>query len=332
MTQLRNDLVVSVCVADMSESEADFENVRALARQLDAIYRFREIILVVGAAEGGAFLGLVQEVPDVRLLLASPGTSHYDRRAIAANEAIGDVVLIGSADEIGHLDVVSLLQQVETSDSIVLVRRSTRRPVRTVLFWPLHTLGRMAGFNVNDAYLQTNAMTRSLLNHLLAHPEPQLALRFPPRDPRLPVVTDALSSDTPSPVNSWHLRRRMQVMLKLLVYLAPKLLIVVSISSVILVLLGLGFGVYVLGAWIMLESLAEGWLTTSAMLSLSATFVGLSMLGISLGLQQVLAQNTRSTRDPIAKEVNRIDLFGKVGSELNVELSGEASRAQRRGS
>jgi len=68
---------------------------------------------------------------------------------------------------------------------------------------------------------------------------------------------------------------------------------------------------------------APGWLTTNTMLAVSAVFMGVSTLGLSLGLQHVLRQNARDKGERVSEEVNRIDLFGKVSADLNVELESE---------
>ena len=109
--------------------------------------------------------------------------------------------------------------------------------------------------------------------------------------------------------------------------MAPILLMLVTLSSTVLTLLGFGYAVYVVGVWIFLDNLAPGWLTTSAMLSLSATFMGISILGLSLGLQKVLSQKSQNNLETIAHEINRIDLFGKVASDLNVDLDRDAPQA-----
>ena len=79
-----------------------------------------------------------------------------------------------------------------------------------------------------------------------------------------------------------------------------------------------------MGVWIFLDNLAPGWLTTSAMLSLSATFIGASILGLSLGLQQVLNDVSKRNPDKIINEINRLDLFSKVAFDLNVDLNRDA--------
>lgn len=320
----REDVVISVCFSDLPATDAAFQAIRDLAERLDALYRFREIILAVDDAGHSSYLNLVEQISDIRLFTFHPGIGYYDRRVIVAEEAIGDIVLIGSADEIAHLDFLVMLEQAEDSKSIVMAVRSVPRPVRTGLSAAITALGRLAGFEVNLKYLRTTAMPRTLLNQIISHSEPELALRFPPRDPGLLLTFLFADGKVPPRKKLGQFRRRMQLLQKLLVYLAPTLLMFVSASSTILALFGIGYALYTVGSWVFIENLAPGWLTTSAMLSLSASFMGFSMLGLSLGLQQLLNQQRKMRVDRVAHEVNRIDLFGKVASDLNVEMENDA--------
>ena len=325
----REDVVVSVCFSDLPAGEKTARAIRELAQRLDAVYRFREIILVVDDAEREAFLPLVEQVRDLRLFVVRRGTEYYERRVIAAEEAIGDLVVIGNVDEIGAMDLLAFLDHAEKSGAITLANEQARRPVKSLLATPFMVLGRLAGFKVNPSDFQTIALPRTLLNHILAHDDPRLALRFPPRDPRLPSETFAAVQNVASRsafANGafGHFSRRAQLLQAMLVYLAPALLSLVAFSSSLLTLLGLAYAVYIVGALIVVDTLAPGWLTTSTMLAISAIFMGVSTLGLSLGLQHLLKVQAKDRLERVSEEVNRIDLFGKVAQDLNVELDRDA--------
>lgn len=53
---------------------------------------------------------------------------------------------------------------------------------------------------------------------------------------------------------------------------------------------------------------------------MTACFMGIAVLGLSLGMQQLLMQQRKTSLENVAHEVNRIDLFGKVASDLNVDI------------
>lgn len=322
----REDILVSICFSDLPATNEAFVALRNLAHRLDQRFRFREIILVVDDNGHEDYLPLVAQIADLRLFTIRPGNSYYERRVIAAEEAIGDVVLVGNSEEMEYIDLLEMVERSGSQNVILLATRSIRHSVRGGLSAPLTALGRAAGFKVNLNDLQTIALPRSQLNQILSHSDPELALRFPPRDPRLPLSFFSVEDNVPFNGGFFQLKRRVQLLQKLLVYLAPILLMLVTLSSTILSLLGIGYAIYVAGVWILLDDLAAGWLTTSAMLSLSATFMGISILGLSLGLQQVLNNRSKNNLEKIAHEINRVDLFGKVASDLNVDLDGNVPR------
>lgn len=315
----REDVVVSVCFSELPAREATFQTLRDLAATLDAAYRFREIILVVDDTQRAAFLQLVTEIANLRLFVVRRGTEYYHRRVIAAEEAIGDLVVIGNLDEIAQLDVIAFLENSERKNAVTMAFRAARRPVKRLLAWPFIALGKLAGFNVDPSDFQSIAVPRTQLNLLLAHDEPRLALRFPPRDPRLSLDWFRTDRDVASRTAFIGIARRAQLLQTLLVYLTPTILLVVAISSTLLALLGLAYAAYIIGVVIVKDTLAPGWLTTNAMLAVSAVFMGLSTLGLSLGLQHLLRQQTRHRGAVVPEEVNRIDLFQQVAFDLNVE-------------
>lgn len=320
----REDVVVSLCFPNLPAGERSFEIVRKLAATLDQVYRFREIILVVEDTQREAFLPLVEQVSDLRLFVVRKGTEYYERRVIAAEEAIGDLVLVGHEEEVAEMDVVAFLDQAEQSNAIAIANCAIRRPLKDCLAWPFIALGRLAGFKVNPSDFQTVAMPRTLLNHVLAHDEPRLALRCTPRDPRLPTAQFTAVKNVASRSAFKDFARRMELLQTLLVYLTPLILSVVAISSTILALLGMVYAAYIVGAVFVVDTLAPGWLTTNTMLAVSAIFMGVSTLGLSLGLQHLLKQHSRGKGERVSEEVNRIDLFGKVATDLNVELESES--------
>ncbi len=325
----REDVVVSVCFSDLPTCAATFQTLRDVAATLDQAYRFREIILVVDDTQRAAFLDVVRDVPNLRLFVVRHGTEYYDRRVMAAEEAIGDLVVIGNIDEIAELDLIAFLDHAERSNTVTMAFRATRRPVKRLLAWPFIALGKLAGFNVDPSDFQSIAVPRTLLNLLLAHDEPRLALRFPPRDPRLPLDWFRTDRNVAARTAFMGLGRRVQLLQTLLVYLTPTILSVVALSSTILALVGMAYAAYIIGALLMVDRLAPGWLTTNAMLAVSAVFMGMSTLGLSLGLQHLLKQQRRLKGDLVPEEVNRIDLFHQVAFDLNVELESDAAPLAR---
>ncbi len=311
----REDVLVSVCFGELPVDAGTLDGVAALARRLDARFRFREIVVVTEESRSDALLPLVRKVENMRLFTVRDRTSFYRRRVIAADEAIGDVVVLANPAELRHLDLVAMIERAADDQQLVLAVRAAGMVQRT-LTSPVVVLGRLAGFKVGPRDLQTMAAPRTLLNQLLIHPDPDLALRFPPRHVCVPLAFFTATSDK-SIRSAASRSRRLALLQKLLVYMAPRLLMAVTVVSALLASTGFLYALYVLGAWVVLADLASGWLTLSAMLSLTAFFLGISIMGLSLGLQHLLARADRDSFDGVVSEINRVDLFGKVAADLN---------------
>lgn len=316
----RDDLVVSVCITDITPSPTTFAAIQEFAKRLESRYRFNEMIVVVGAEHKEAFHPLIRSVPNLRLFSVTHAMSRYQRRVVGAQEAIGDVVLIASLDDLDSLDAIAMLDQAADKGQLIIGLRAEPHGMERFISLPLMALGRAAGFKVGLLFTQTLALPRTLINHILDHSAPDLALRFPPRDPRIPLGFVTGNSSNRVKRETSENASRLGLIQTLVVYMAPRVLAAVISSSLILTLLGLGFAVYVLGVWLFVSDIAQGWLTTSMMLSLTALFFGVSVFGLSIGLQHLIQLQRRDRFENVVEEVNKIDLFGHVASELNVDL------------
>jgi hypothetical protein len=316
----REDILVSVCLIDINASEAAFTEVAEFAQLLDAHFRFREIVLVVKAADHEAYLPLVRKVENLRLLLVREGLSSYSERVVSAAEAIGDVVLLAAPEQFDTLDHIAMIEAAADQGRIIVGLRAEPRGINRLLSLALALAGRVAGFRAGLRDGPTMALPRTLLNQLLDHSDPDLALRFVPRDTAFPSINVASSTVATAPREKRAAVRRFELIQKLVVHMAPLVLTVVTVISGLLTCLGLFYAVYVVGVWFLKPSVQPGWLTISVMLSLTTTFLGTSIFGLSVGLQRLLAMLRRDSFDNVVQEVNQIDLFGQVTSELNVDL------------
>ncbi|MGV8954568.1 MAG: hypothetical protein ACOH2M_25955, partial [Cypionkella sp.] len=290
-----------------------------------ARFRFWEIILVAAADEVDPFLRLVKLVPNIRLIKVRHGTEFYRRRVIAAAEAIGDVVVLTTAAELPRIDLLKLVDTVHSQACVVVGQMQTVPMLDRLIATPLVALGRWAGFNVGMRDMQTVGFPRTLLNQVLAHPAKELALRFLPRDVGLPQANQMALNAAPTLRSFQNLERRLGLAQKLLVNLAPRLLQVVTLISSLTSLMAMGFGIYVIGVWWLLPTVAPGWLTLSAMLSVTGFMLGCTTSALCMGMLFLISRAEQDDFSDVSGEVNRVDLFGMVASDLNVEVVTETS-------
>lgn len=187
----REDILVSVCFGELVLSEETSEKVRVLAAQIDAACQFWEFVFVVFVDEAEAYEQLVCDIVNLRLVKVRRGSDFYQRRAVAASEAIGDVVVLTTTAELNYLDVPAIIDRANADGCIVICQRDSNNLLSRIIAWPLALIGQGAGFNVDIRDLLTIAFPRTLLNQVLTHMDRDLALRFPPRDGALPFAGDS---------------------------------------------------------------------------------------------------------------------------------------------
>lgn len=324
---LREDVLVSVCFSDIGANSENLDQLRAVAIQIGKRFRFWEILLVVSTNDTSDFAPLLTSTDNLRILRVRRHAEFYRRRAVAAAEAIGDVVVLASLEDVPYVNLIAMIDTAADTGEMVIARHAAASPRNAVLEPLVRMLGRSAGFRVSAQDMQTMALPRTLLNQLLVRSDRQLALRFPPRDAGMPVRSMLADVSRPDQRSLRDVGRRLTLIQWLLVSSAPRILLYVSFLSLAVTLIGIVYALYALGAWLFLDTLAEGWLTLSLMLSMTATVLGVALLGISLGLQQVLDLLSREVLDDVVDEQGSMDLFSKVASDLNVEVETDASPA-----
>ncbi len=316
MTARRDDLFVSVAVPELSAGLGAAEIVRRIAGALAERFRYWEILIVVGPDAAQGLEPLLTGGGNIRLLTVRHGTPFYRRRVAVAAEAIGDVVLLVSLDEEPLLDLVAMIERAEARAGIVIGRRASASLLNPVL----RALGRSAGFRADGRDMLTAAYPRPLLSQLLAHPDRQLALRFPPSDEGIPVeMQECRGAGGPSR-SIRDVRRRLDLLFRLLISSAPRVLTLVALLSLLVTASAVAFAGYAVIVWLTFPSVEPGWFTTSIVLSGTAAFLGLAIFGLTIGMHHVMDAHAADTAADIIAERSEADLFGQVVHELNVEM------------
>ena len=314
---------MSVCFAEVPPGDECLVELGELSKRLAARYRYCEILLAVVADATQDYEPLMCQVANVRLLMVRPGMPFYRRRSVVASEAIGDIVVLASIDEQSMLGIIEMIELAASKASIVIGQRSNSSALNPAL----RALGRSAGFRVDVRDMLTAAYPRALLNKLLAHPDPQLALRFPPSDRSIPVIWRPSSEGGGRARSFREFGRRLSLVQKLLISSAPRVLTLVSLLSLVVVCAAFAFAIYAVVIWATLEWIQPGWFTTSLVLSLTAAFLGGAIFGLSIGLHKVIETLSNDVVDDIIDERSAVDMFDQAMKELNIEIGADHAPA-----
>lgn len=322
---LNESILVSICFGELPATVESFAAIRRLADDMARRYRFWEIIIICLADGVEPLLALTKEIKNIRLIKVRSGTEFYRCRAIAAAEAIGDVAVLTSINEVSVLDIPAMIERAHAEEVVVVGRLQSPHILDRFLAGPWVAFGHWAGYQIGIRDMQTLAFPRTILNELLTHPAKELALRFLPRDARF-IRQPFDARDAVKNLRALHgFNRRLVLAQKLLVNLAPRLLRSVTLISLMVAVLSLFYGMYVVGVWVFKPVVAPGWLTLSGMLSATGFMLGCVSSGLCLGMQYILSRVEHGSFDDVSGELNHVDLFGIVARDLNVETDSDTT-------
>lgn len=319
----REDILLSICFCDTPVDTLEQQNVIAFAKKVKERFRFWEFLLFIDADDNTNYDSFINQLGNVRLLRIRHATTLYRRRVNAALEAIGDIVVLTTTGELNRLDLLEMIERASVDSVVVYGQREKSGILAPVL----RVLGRVGGYHITGREMLTTAYPRTLLNRLLANPDPELAIRFTPRERGFPLVGIKAATKWSGPRSVKEFGERLTLVEKLMRSSADRLLSLVTIFSFITAGVAILYGFYAIGAWLMLERVQEGWLTTSLILSFTATFLGIALAGICTGLLKIMEIVSPSVFDDIVGERNEIDLLNEVARELNVEVGAEIHEA-----
>lgn len=313
----RDDVLISVCLSDLPATMDRLQHLIDLSRTLSDVFSYFEIVATSSASSAENEVAL-RQVQNLRVLEVSPGHSEYRRRAISANEAIGDIILVADLKEMWVVDPLRLIEEAERTGKIAY----GVRPGAMAASLPMAALGRASDLSVSLQHLRTIAFPRAHLNCALLRGDRELALRFPP-------LSREKSTPVPFP-QAGRARRglsgagaRLSLIHALMVNSAPKVLTGVSLLSCVSLMLAATMFVYAIVTFLVLESLEPGWFSTMMAISSISIFLSFSLFGISIGLQKVIEQLKPEGSSDVIGEKGSTDLFSSALRNLNVELATE---------
>ncbi|WP_157935943.1 hypothetical protein [Paracoccus zhejiangensis] len=312
---LRDDILVSVCVHDFTPTADSVDAVNRLSQSLAGTFRYWELLVSASSDSSPDWYAALQRFASLRILRLRVGVGPYERRAILAAEAIGDVVALASVEEIDFLDLRQMILDSHCQNLLVIGDRGKS----TLVDKMVGIVGNSTGFRVNARFMQTIVCPRALLTRLLDQPERQLALRFPPRDRAIPIEIQVAKREFLTRARRRGLRGRLHLAQKLIVSSAPNVLLALSLASATILVGGAAFILYVLCIWSFKEVIEPGWVTTSGILGLTAAFLGLLGLGMSTGMQKMIDLLGNEDNDEVLEEIGKVNVYAGISADLNIQ-------------
>ena len=324
LPKLRDDFLVSICFTDATDTDQTNTCLTTLVETLRARYRYWEILIVNEIGYETLFSDTLTSIPNLRYLSVAQGLDDSQRRVVAASEAIGDIVVITSLQEVGYMDIPTMIEKAYTNDAVILGLRQAIAAAEPLII----ALGRASGFQASTRDMKTVAYSRTSLNRLLNHPNPLLALRFPPRDTSLSVLrqmpnVDINSVSEPKSGISQAFTR-LDLLMRMVTEAGPTLLFSVAMFSAMISFCAVLFMLYVVIVFLVKADVADGWTTLSLTVSGMLCFLGVALFAISITLRKVGESFRGGATDHLISEHSSVDLFEAVANALNVDTEGSA--------
>lgn len=327
----REDVFISLCIPEAPATAADVAAIAAAAAAVAQRFRYYEVLIVarIGEDDDSLLKACLAACSGLRVLRVRGSAQPYSRRVVAAGEAIGDVVVITALAETGVLDLIGAADEAASRNTICVFTRAGAKGSRGPAGALLAALGAASRFRISLSDMRTIAIPRTWLNRLLAHPQQNLALRFPPLGEGLPIHHIAVAGLPALPAPDNAPARRLAVIYSLAIHAAPVVLAGVGLLSGAVIAGSLFYVVYAVAALFLVAHLQEGWFTTAIVQAGTACYLALAMLGLSLGLQKLLATAGPNSGDTVVEELTSTDLLATAQDlfattqELNVAVDAE---------
>ena len=312
----REDILVSICFPDYLTNKTNDKTLQEITSKISELYRYWEVLIIVNASDTKKYEHLTKLINNIRLIVVQHNLQYYQRRVVAAYEAIGDVVVLTSIIETAYFNIPSMIDIANEKGSVVVGKQSKKSLLNPIL----KTLGLASGFEVSMNYLSTTVYPRTLVNQFLAYTDRQLALRFAPRNNKVKVIEHFYNGKIGRGNSKFDWIRRLNLIQKLFISSASKVLSFVTLLIAIISIAAPFYGFYALIAWLTIDNVQPGWLTTSLFLSFTVFLFSIVLLGISMGVQSILEKLSPDVMDDVVDEVSSMDLFSQVRNDLNVEI------------
>jgi hypothetical protein len=317
MTPSREEFLVSVCFATDGNAIDEVNRIPGVADILESKFRYWEIVYVLRERQRSLvpqLEGLLSRGKNVRVIVLDNDANIYQRRAIAASEAIGDVVVLTSFSELEFIDLPTFAQEAHSSGQIVIGRNASNRWSPTSLHW---LLALVSSYRINDKDLQTIALPRTKLNALVARSTFTLDLRFEPkfgeRYARRPVATTERGPRRST------ISDRYELLEELISTSSPRILRAYAALSTVVAVLATLYGLYAVVILLLKSDVQAGWFSTAIVQSGSVAFIAMGMTTLAIGVADIAERLQGRSRYTIVDEMANLNLFDQV-KDVNVDL------------
>jgi hypothetical protein len=307
---------VSFCLAQEGDVLAEIDAVRALFGRYDQALQYWEIVYVLGEHYRSVLEAKRERlgaVTNLRIVLVRDEITFYRRRAVAAAEAIGDVVVLTAFNELASADLAEFAEEAITANRIVLGRSEPARRRQPVSH---RLLGLISRYRVDGRDLKTIALPRDHLVAVLARRSATIDLRFEPKQGLHPYLRKPI--ELRSSGGGFSLKQRLELLIEIIMTSAARFLAAYAVLSLVVSAVAASYGLYAIIIILSMRDVQPGWFSTAIAQSASVSFLALGMALLALGVAHIVDRMEGDTSEATIDEISNISFNDHV-HDLNVE-------------
>lgn len=310
------DYLVSICLAQEGDIEAEIAAICSLAKRCNAMLAFWEVIYVLNEKHHEALRACgpsLTNIKNLRVVLVRDGVNYYRRRAVSASEAIGDVVVLTCFREMEAADLFAFADDAVATNRIIIGRVRKCGLTKSALN---SLIGAVSRYRVDMRDLKTIALPRDLLVAVLARPTASIDLRFEPKRGVAQYVRKEMSLSGSG--QEAGLARRFELLSEIISTSAARFLTAFAAAAAVVCGLATSYALYAVVVFLSLKSVQPGWFSTAIAQSGSAAFISLGLGVIALGIAHIVDRLDGGIRHEVIDELGNISFYDRI-SDLNVE-------------
>lgn len=312
---MRDDYLASICVVDERDPDATLPLLVELEATFARSFRYFEIVYVVAERwreQLNARTDTLAHLPNLRILVADDGVSFYRQRALAASEAIGDVVALVDLADLRSEELTERMHEAKDGNLVLLGWRASRRSSGLTYRF----LSLMSRHAVTSKASRTIVLARERLNAILAREHALLDLRFEPRGGPVRYGHFPLIGH---PAPKARFAHRYELLTEILRSGAPRYLKIYAVLGFGVTIGAALYGLYAIGVVVMRDDVQQGWFSTAFILAGSMGFISMGMSILAIALAAVLDRLTGGDDRVIVDEIANISFFDRL-TDRNVEI------------
>lgn len=323
---MRDDYLASICVVDDLGPDSTLPLLVDLEAVLAQNFRYFEIVYVVTERLGDRFTALVDRLarlPNLRTLITKDNVGFYRQRAIAASEAIGDVVAVVDLADLPGNELPARMHQAKDGNVVLLGWHASHR-AGGLLYRVLSLLSRNA---VSTRASRTIILPRERLNAILTRQHASIDLRFEPRGGPVRYDHFPVTKRAGSKIRTAH---RYELLIEILRSGAPRFLKIYAALGFSVVIAAALYVLYAIIVVLTGSDVQEGWFSTAFVLAGSMGFISMGMSILAIALAEVLERSAGGDDRLIVDEIANISFFEHL-TDRNVEIGGAGVEQARAG-